>query len=204
MSMNDWRRKISEAMERIRTRYDFIGRKTGAPFLAIVYPPEVEAAFLKEWRTQCATLHPEIDMRSVNELQVTHCIITEIGAANIVSSMEVPMPVSDPSDPQAELGGLWVSAVAAAVESRLAEPGKGKPVVSLERLAALYPAAGPRDVMQRLWDSAQSLLNGPVVVLISGHVMESRTYSFVAQRDEFMYRGDLLSRGRRRSFEPCA
>ena len=68
------------------------------------------------------------------------------------------------SDPQAELGGLWVSAVAENVESRLRDPGKGKPVVSLERLAALYPAAGPRDVMQRLWDSAQSVLNGPVVV----------------------------------------
>ena len=189
MSMHDWRRKISEAIERIRTRYEFIGRKTGAPFLALLYPAEVETAFLKEWRTQCATLHPEIDVRSVNVLEVTQRIVTDIGAVNIVSSMEDPMPGSDP---QAELGGLWVTAVAEAVESRLAEPGKGKPVVSLERLAALYPAAGPRDVMQRLWDSAQSLLNGPVVVLIPGQVMESRTYSFVAKRDEFMYRGDLL------------
>ena len=189
MSLHDWRRKISEGIERIRTRYDFIGRKTGAPFLALVYPSEVEGAFLKEWRTQCATLHPEIDVRSVNVLEVTQRIIAEIGATNIVSSMDDPMPGSDP---QAELGGLWVTAVAEALESRLAEPGKGKPVVSLERLAALYPAAGPRDVMQRLWDSAQSLLNGPVVVLIPGHVMESRTYSFVGKRDEFMYRGDLL------------
>jgi len=56
----------------------------------------------------------------------------------------------------------------------------------------LYPAAGPRDVMQRLWDSAQSALNGPVVVMIPGHVLESRTYRFVGERDEFMYRGDLL------------
>jgi hypothetical protein len=189
LSTYDWRRKINEAIERIRTRYEFIGRKTGAPFLALVYPPEVEAAFLKEWRTQCATLQPEIDVRPVNVLEVTHRIISDIGASNIVSSMDDPMPGSDP---QAELGGLWVSAVAEAVESRLAEPGKGKPVVSLERLAALYPAAGPRDVMQRLWDSAQSLLNGPVVVLIPGQVMESRTYSFVAKHDEFMYRGDLL------------
>ncbi len=113
----------------------------------------------------------------------------EIGAANIVSSMDDPMPGSDP---QAELGGLWVSAVAEGVESRLSGPGKGKPVVGLERLAALYPAAGPRDVMQRLWDSSQSVLNGPVVVLIPGQIVGSRTYSFVGKRDEFMYRGDLL------------
>ncbi|HET6883743.1 MAG TPA: hypothetical protein VFI31_26560 [Pirellulales bacterium] len=189
MSAHDWRRKIGEAMERIRTRYDFIGRKTGAPFLAVVYPAEVESAFLKEWRTHCATLQPEIDVRAVDVLDVTQHIITEIGAANIVSSIADPMPGSDPTS---ELGGLWISAVAAAVEARLAERGKGKPVVSIERLAALYPAAGPRDVMQRLWDSAQSVLNGPVVALVPGHILEARTYSFVGKRDEFMYRGDLL------------
>ena len=114
MSMYDWRRKISEAIGRIRSRYEFIGRKTGAPFLAVVYPSEVETAFLKEWRTQCATLQPEIDVRSVDVLELTHRIITEIGAANIVSSMVDPMPGSDP---QAELGGLWVSAVAESVDS---------------------------------------------------------------------------------------
>jgi hypothetical protein len=112
--MYDWRRKISEAIGRIRSRYEFIGRKTGAPFLAVVYPSEVETAFLKEWRTQCATLQPEIDVRSVDVLELTHRIITEIGAANIVSSMVDPMPGSDP---QAELGGLWVSAVAESVDS---------------------------------------------------------------------------------------
>jgi hypothetical protein len=189
VSLFDWRRKIGEAIERIRSRYEFIGRKTGAPFLAVVYPPEVEAAFLKEWRTQCATLQPEFDARPVNVLDVTQHIVGEIGAANIVSSMDDPMPGSDP---QAELGGLWVSAVAEAVGARLSDPGRGKPVVSVERLAALYPAAGPRDVMQRLWDGAQSALNGPVVMLIPGHIAESRTYSFVGKRDEFMYRGDLL------------
>jgi hypothetical protein len=189
VSLHDWRRKIGEAIERIRSRYEFIGRKTGAPFLAIVYPPEAETAFLKEWRTQCATLQPEIDVRPIDVLEVTQRIVMEIGAANIVSSMDDPMPGSDP---QAELGELWVSAVAEAVEARLSGPGKGKPVASLERLAALYPAAGPRDVMQRLWDGAQSALNGPVAVMIPGRIVELRTYSFVGKRDEFLYRGDLL------------
>ncbi len=189
MSIVDWRWKISEALERLRTRYEFIGRKTGAPFLAVVYPSEVESAFLKEWRTQCATLHPDIDVRPVNVLEITQRIVTELGADNIVGSMDDPMPGSDP---QAELGELWVSAIAESVTNRLSHADGGKPVVSLERLAALYPAAGPRDVMQRLWDSSQSVLNGPVVALIPGHVVASRTYSFVGKRDEFMYRGDLL------------
>jgi len=189
MSSRDWRWKISEAIERLRTRYEFIGRKTGAPFLALVYPPEVETAVLKEWRTQCATLQPEIDVRTIDVLAETQKLIADIGAENIVASMADPMPGSDP---RSELGGLWITAVADAATRQLANAGPGKPVVSLERMAALYPAAGPRDVMQRLWDSAQSALNGPVVVLIPGHVLESRTYRFVGVRDEFMYRGDLL------------
>lgn len=189
MSSLDWRWKISEAIERIRTRYDFIGRKTGAPFLAIVYPPEAETAVLKEWRTQCATLQPEIDCRSIDVLAETQKLLSDIGAENVVASMADPMPGSDP---QSELGGLWISGIAEVVGRELANGGPGRPVVSLERMAALYPAAGPRDVMQRLWDSAQSTLNGPVVVMIPGNVVESRTYRFVGERDEFMYRGDLL------------
>jgi len=189
MSARDWRWKISEAVERLRTRYDFIGRKTGAPFLAVVYPPEVETIVLKEWRTLCATLQPEIDVRPIDVLAETQKVIVEIGAANIVAAMADPMPGSDP---RCELGGLWVTTVAGAVERQMAEARPGKPVVSLERLAALYPAAGPRDVMQRLWDSAQSALNGPVIVMIPGRVLASRTYRFVGERDEFMYRGDLL------------
>lgn len=189
LNSSNWQRKIAEAIERVRGRYEFIGRKTGAPFLALLYPAEVENAFLNEWRTQCAALEPDFEVRPVDVLEVTQRSIAEIGAENIVSSMADPMPGADP---QAELGGLWITAVADAVERRLSEPGRGKPVVSLQRLAALYPAAGPRDVMQRMWDSAQSALNGPVVVLIPGRIVEARTYSFLGKRDEFMYRGDLL------------
>ncbi len=189
MSSHDWRWKINEAIDRIRTRYEFIGRKTGAPFLALVYPPDVETAVLKEWRTQTEALRPEIDVRPVDAVEVTHGIIAEFGAENVVASIANPMPGSDP---ESELGQLWIKAMADSVQARLAEPGPGKPVVSLERMAALYPAAGPRGVMQRLWDSAQSTLNGPVIVLIPGHSVGSRTYAFVGSHDEFMYRGDLL------------
>jgi hypothetical protein len=189
MSSRDWRWKISEAIERLRGRYEFIGRKTGAPFLALVYPPDAESAVLKEWKTQCATLHPEIDIRMIDVLAATQQLIGDIGTENIVASLLDPMPGSDP---QAELGELWITAISQAVQSKMVEPGAGKPVVCLERTAALFPAAGPRDVMQRLWDSAQSALDGPVVVLIPGHFVDKRVYSFVGERDEFMYRGDLL------------
>lgn len=189
MSAADWQWKIGEAVGRIRDRYSFIGRKTGAPFLAIVYPPAAEAAVLEEWHTQMDALRPGIDLRIVDVLDITQGIVDEIGAADIVESLEEPMPGSDP---QAELGNMWATAIANAVRERLAEPGVGKPVVSLERLAALCPACGPRDIMQRLWDSAQSALEGPVVVMVPGRLNGPRTYSFVGMKDEFMYRGDLL------------
>ena len=185
----DWQWKLREAVETIKARYDLIGRKTGAPFLAIVYPPEAEAAVLKEWRVLASTLQPEFDVRTVNVLDTTAAAVDELGCQNVVDAMGSPMPGSNP---ETDLAILWINAVAARVRELAAQPPKGRPVVVLETLAALYPVAGPRDVMQRLWDSAQSLLNGPVVVLIPGHVEESRTYSFVAKRDEFMYRGDLL------------
>lgn len=189
MNTQNWKWKISEAVERIRSRYDHIGRKTGAPFLAIVYPPEVEAAVLKEWHAQVIALSPDFDVRIVDVLDVTQHVLADIGAENVVASLQDPMPGSDP---EIELGNIWINTVSDTIRDRLAESGSGKPVVSLERLAAFYPACGPRDVMQQLWGSAQSTLDGPVVVLIPGYIDGPRTYSFLGKKAEFMYRGDLL------------
>ncbi len=189
MSSHDWRWRIGEAVERIRSRYDYIGRKTGAPFLALVYPAEVEVAVLKEWQTQTAALRPEFDVRTVDALAVTQQVLSEIGADNIVAALKDPMPGSDP---QMELGRLWLKAITETVQATLSATGTGRPVASLQRLAAVYPALGPRDVMQNLWDNNQSTLDGPVVVLIPGYVTGPRTFSFVGKHDEFMYRGDLL------------
>ncbi len=189
MSSHDWRWKIGEAIGRIRTRYDYIGRKTGAPFLAVLYPPEAELAVLKEWHTQTNALRPEFDVRTIDALDITQKVLASIGSENVVASLDDPMPGSNP---ESELGQLWIAALAEAVQSAFSTPGQGRPVVGLQRLAALYPAAGPRDVMQRLWDSNQSTLDGPVVVLVPGHVVGPRTFSFVGKCDEFMYRGDLL------------
>ena len=189
MSTLDWRWKIGEAIERLRKRYRFIGRSTGAPFLALVYPMEAETTVLKEWHTQTAALRPEIDVRSVDILDVTQAVLAEIGTEAIVDALADPMPGSNP---ESELGRMWVTRIANAVHSALSESGQGKPVISLERLAAVYPAAGPRDIMQYLWDGASDLFDGPVVVLIPGIHHGSRTYSFLGRRDEFMYRGDLL------------
>ena len=186
---NDWRASMAEALDRIRTRYDYIGRKSGAPFIAITYAPEVEQAALREWHTQASALRPEFDVRTVDVLDCTHRILDELGIDNVIDALEKPMPGSDT---KAELAEVWVSTLARAVKDRLAEPGVGRPVVSVERLAALYPVAGPRDIMQRLWDTPGLVLEGPVVVLVPGRVTGPRTYGFLAKHEELMYRGDLL------------
>ena len=189
MAGRDWRWKIGEAVERLRTRYEHIGRKTGAPFLAVVYPPEAETAVSREWDVLSANLVPAHAVHTVDLLAVTQAVTTDIGAENIVDSMRDPMPGSDPTT---ELGHLWVSATVEAVFSSLRDGQRNKPIVVLKRLAALYPAAGPRDVMQALWDQESVDSDAPVVVLIPGTVCGHRTYDFLNLRQEFMYRGDLL------------
>jgi hypothetical protein len=185
----DWSWKLHEAAERIRTRYDHIGRKTGAPFLAIVYPPEAERNVLKEWRTLAATLRPEHDVRAVDALDVTTRVVRQFGVEALVGAVQNPMPGSDPT---IELGSMWTNALVDRIREAGTEPGPGRPVVSIERLAAVYPASGPRTVMQALWDSHHAALEGPVVLLVPGVIVEARVYSFVGQVEEFMYRGDIL------------
>lgn len=189
MSGYDWRWKIDQAVERLRTRYDHIGRKTGAPFLAVVYPQEAELAVLAEWTVRVGALRTEYDVRTVDVLQVTQAVVADIGAANIVDAMSCPMPGADPT---ADLGGLWTTAVATAVRDAFASSKAARPVVCLQRLGALYPAASPRSVMHTLWEGDQTNIKGPVVVLVPGTLEAPRTYSFLDRASEFMYRGDLL------------
>lgn len=185
----DWSWKLQEAAERIRTRYEHIGRKTGAPFLAIVYPPEAERTVLKEWHMLALTLRPEYDVRAVDALEVSTGVVRRFGVETLLSAMQDPMPGSDPT---VELGSMWTNALVEAVREAARSAGTGRPVVSIERLAALYPASGPRAIMQALWDSNRAALEGPVVLLVPGVIIEARVYSFVGRVEEFIYRGDIL------------
>jgi hypothetical protein len=188
-STTDWEWKVREAIERLRTRYAHIGRKTGAPFLAVVYTPETERSVLREWHTLAGTLKPEFSVRTVDVLEVTARVVQQFGAQSLVDAMKDPMPGSDPTS---ELGSMWTNALAVKVREVAGKSGPGRPVVVLERLAALYPASGPRAVMQALWDSDHAALEGPIVLLVPGVLVEARVYRFVGQAEEFMYRGDIL------------
>jgi len=186
----DWAGNLRLAIERITTRYEYIGRKTGAPFLAIVYPPNSEREVMREWNTLTNSLSSEYDFREIDVMAITMREVEKHGVDNIVALLENPMPGSDA---KSELGQIWVRAVADAVKEKFQIYSEGKrTVVVLKGLASLYPATGPRAVMQALWDSQQSILDGPVIVFIPGSVVESRVYRFLDREEEFMYRGDLL------------
>ncbi|MDG6251550.1 hypothetical protein [Methanocalculus sp.] len=189
MKKDDWKWKIGEAVSRIRTRYEFIGRKSGVPFLAIVYPLAAEKAVFREWHTQTNALKPEIEVRSIDVLGITQNVLKEFGVENIVDSLNNPEWGQNAKE---DLTRLWIGAIAEEVRTQMDLKGDGRSVLSLERLSALYPVSGPWDVMQSLWNDAQSALNCPVVIFIPGQLTGPRHYRFLEKTDEFMYRGDLL------------
>lgn len=194
MSTSDWsfpwRAKIGEAVERVRSRYHHIGRKTAAPFLCVVYPPDQEIAVHNEWHAQSAALSPDFALHRIDALESTSRILEDIGVENIVDALERPGPGETP---QEDLAAQFVTTLAAEILEQASAKGRGpRPVISVERLAALYPACGPRDLMQALWDRAHSTLDVPVILLVPGVLRDVRTYSFLGFKDEFMYRGDLL------------
>lgn len=189
MSLQDWKRNISEAINRIQRRYDYIGRKTGVPFLAIMYPSSAEVAVFNEWDTQTRALKPGIDVKTIDLLEVTQTVLSDIGVGTVVDSLNNK---DWALNAQEDLTQLWVTEIAKEVRLRMMEESVGKPVLCIKHLAALYPVSGPRDIMERLWNDPESTLDCPIVVFIPGVLTGPRHYRFLDKRDEFMYRGDLL------------
>lgn len=185
---HDWRWKIDEAINRIQDRYAYVGSKTGASLLALVYPPEIETAVFHEWAAQTARLGPQYDLHTIDLLAVTNQVVAEFGSEQIVAAMADPMPGSNP---EAELGKMWVTAIFDEVHACLDSSPKERPVAVLQNVAALYPATTPRTLLQALWDSPKPL-RGPVIVFIPGQLIEPRVYSFLHKEQELMYRGDII------------
>jgi hypothetical protein len=185
----DWQWKIDEAIEIIRHRYDHIGSKTGAPFLAVIYEPEAERAVLARWRDGTKALEPDFALESLDVAEITSKALQEIGTDTVVELMNNPMPGSDAT---AELARVWLQSIGRAVREALRKAHPGRPVAVLERLAALHPVTTPRALMQALWDDNHAGLIGPVVFLIPGRVIHAKNYLYLGDIEEFMYRGDLL------------
>jgi hypothetical protein len=185
----DWSWKLREAVDRIKNSYEHIGRSTGAPFLAIVYPPECETAVIKEWHALSGMFGTEFNLIQIDILDITMKVLQELGVENIVETIQNPMPGSNP---ETELASMWLSAIVNEVKNNLAAHNSKKTVIVLEQLAALYPAAGPRSLMQALWDTKDLALDNPVIIFIPGRLIEPRVFEFLGKTRELMYRGDIL------------
>lgn len=185
---HDWRWKLDEAVKRIQERYAYVGSKTGAAFLAIVYPPEAETAVFHEWSVETARLDPTYDLQTIDVLAITNQAVAELGSEHIIASIIDPMPGSNP---EAELGRMWVTAVSQQIHTSLDQSPKKRPVAILQNVAALYPATTPRALLQTLWDNPKPL-RGPVIIFIPGQLLENRVYTFLNKEPELMYRGDII------------
>ena len=186
--VHDWRWKLDEAVKRIQERYAYVGSKTGAAFLAIIYPLEAETAVFHEWSAQTARLGPAYDLKTIDVVAITNQVVTELGSEHIIASIDNPMPGSNP---EADLGRMWVTSLAQHIHTGLDESSKERPVAVLQNVAALYPATTPRALLQALWDNPKPL-RGPVIIFIPGQLIESRVYSFLNKGSELMYRGDII------------
>jgi hypothetical protein len=187
---DDWAWKIEEAVEIIRERYDHIGRKTGAPFLAVVYDPEAERQVLTRWRDRAESLKPDFAISELDVAEIVSASVQDLGGPQVVAElMNNPMPGSDPS---AELARVWLGAISRGVREAFRNVVAGRPVAVLEKLAGLHPVSSPRALMQALWDDDHASLNGPVVLLVPGRIVHAKTYLFLGEKEEFMYRGDIL------------
>ena len=185
----DWSWKLREALDRIKNSYEHIGRSTGAPFLAIVYPPESEIAVMKEWDALSGMLRSDFELINLDILEITMKVVQQLGVENIVETLENPMPGSNP---ETELASMWLSEIVNEVKNNLSVPSSKKTVLVLSKLAALYPATGPRSLMQALWDTNDLVLDNPVIIFIPGRLVEPRVFEFLGKTRELMYRGDIL------------
>lgn len=185
----DWQWKLREGIDRLKNSYEHIGRSTGAPFLAIVYPPDLEVAVFKEWDALSGSFGSEFHLVDLNLLDITMKVIQELGVDTIVDAIQYPMPGSNP---ETELATMWLGAIVDEVKTCLPGQHSNKTVIVLKRLAALYPATGPRSLMQALWDTPDLALDNPVVIFIPGKLVEPRVYEFLGKTRELMYRGDIL------------
>jgi hypothetical protein len=181
--------KLKEAASRIQQSYSSIGHQRGAPFIAIVFPHELEPWVGNEWCTQAAIFSDQYDLIDIDLLAITTRCDDNLGLENIIAAEDDPMPGADLN---AELANLWVSEIIATIEDRLAAHHGKPPVLVIEKTAALHPVTGPRFIMQQLWDRHSDKIQCPVVIFIPGRLVEKRVYLFLNTQEEFMYRGEIL------------
>jgi hypothetical protein len=147
MTEVDWGWKLREAAERIRTRNEHIGRKTGAAFSPSCTRPRPNESSC-EWHVLAATLAPEFEVRAIDVLDVT-MRGGRPGGSGIDEGPHAGL------DPGVRARGRLGRAVVADVRTAAGRPGSGVPHLSWSASLPV-PGSGSRVVVQALWDSDQA------------------------------------------------
>jgi len=186
--IEDWRRKVHTAIERVTKQYVNIGKMTGLPVLGIIVSPDMEENAVREWRIQSNILNG-FHFEEIDVLELTTDEVERFGVDNIVNMIEKPMPGAKP---ESELGNIWLKAITNKMFEIISGwESENKLVIYLTRLGALYPVSTPRALVQHLIESRDSL-SIPIILFIPGSLTEPRAYKFLDLVEEFMYRGDLI------------
>ena len=186
--IEDWRRKVHTAIERVTKQYVNIGKMTGLPVLGIIVSPDMEENAVREWRIQSNILNG-FHFEEIDVLELTTDEVERFGVDNIVNMIEKPMLGAKP---ESELGNIWVKAVTNKMFELISGwESENKLVIYLTRLGALHPVSTPRALVQYLIESRDSL-SIPIILFIPGSLTEPRAYKFLDLVEEFMYRGDLI------------
>ena len=143
---------------------------------------------MREWHIQIEALAPTIEGKFVNIVDITQHVITDLGIDTVATVLSDP---DNSENAKTDMGRMWIEEVKTAVREAGSSSG-GRPVITVEGITALFPAAGPFMLMQSLWNDEQASLDCPIIVPIPGIITGPRNYRFLGRFDELMYRGDLL------------
>lgn len=189
--------RLDVLIYRLRTAYDGIGHSSGRPYVYFVYPPEQERAMRRmvdeQLRSDTTLFFHLIDL-----LPLT---IQSLAGQEVRRQQLLNDPLKTNSVTEAILR-LWARAISRDIMARLeATPAeKGRPVVVLCGLAALYPLGNPTVLMEFLAEQEPRNPGNdtivPIVLLIPGvrPPQTSRRYLFLGQerlRLDF-YRGEEM------------
>ena len=189
--------RLDVLMYRLRTAYDGIGHSSGRPYVYFVYPPEQERAMRRMVDEQLRS-DTTLYFHLIDLLPLT---IHSLAGQEVRRQQLLNDPLKTNSVTEAILR-LWARAISrdimARLEATVAE--KGRPVVVLCGLAALYPLGNPTVLMEFLAEQEPRNPGNdtiiPIVLLIPGvrPPQTSRRYLFLGQerlRLDF-YRGEEM------------
>lgn len=181
--------KVHEAIHRLRNSYGMIGKKTGLPYLAIVFPPSDEYEVLREWHFQMDTFQEEFHCIPIDVVKCSQKVLNYVGIEKVRETFHDETLVQNA---KRDLGVMWIREIGKEIKRGYSSDTEKKVVFSIERTGGLYPVTNPYVMMEQLWNDNSITLDHPLIVFIPGSITGSRHYNFLDRDELLMYHGDMI------------